>query len=311
MRGSEAGVSTIFFAILFAVSPLYGSEQREDAVIIPGGEFMMGSGKDDISWVLDKWPDVEKQWYEDEKPKHSVKIDLFTIDRHEVTNRRFDRFVKATEHKTDAEKENWAWVYDFKKREWARNFGASWRRPHGRGSDISGLEEHPVVQVSWNDAKAFCEWDGKRLPTEAEWEYAARGGSEGRYPWGDDKPTGKDANFADRKIRILKWADRKINDGYKFTAPAGSYPPNGFGVYDMAGNVWEWVNDWYDENYYKKSPVKNPLGPPSPVKTEWCGECRVLRGGGWSNTPKHLRIGYRHFSSPKARSSTLGFRCAR
>ena len=298
--------------MLFLLSPpLYGSEQWEEVVLVPGGEFMMGSGKDDISWVLDTWPGVEKKWYKDEKPRHLVVLDYFYIDRHDVTNRRFGDFVKATGYKTDAEKENWAWVYDFRKREWVRNFGANWRRPHGRGSEISGLEEHPVVQVSWSDAKAFCEWDGKRLPTEAEWEYAARGGGKSRYTWGADKPTGKDANFADRKIRILQWADRKVNDGYRYTAPTGSYLPNGFGVYNMAGNAWEWVNDWYDENYYEKSPVQNPAGPSLPVKTEWCSECRVLRGGGWSSRPKHLRSAYRHFSRPDARSSTLGFRCAR
>ena len=151
-----------------------------------------------------------------------------------------------------------------------------------------GKEDHPIVNVSWNDATAYCEWAGGRLPTEAEWEWAARGGKSGLvYPWGNE----------------ISQQNAKY-DSEDGTVPVGSYPANGFGLYDMAGNVWEWCSDWYDENYYSQSPDRDPQGPSS-------GERRVLRGGAWNYNPRDLRASDRDRSLPDDRFNVTGFRCVR
>jgi formylglycine-generating enzyme required for sulfatase activity len=252
-------------------------------VYVPAGAFSMGSDTGGG----------------DEKPVHTVTLNAYWIDKTEVTNAMFTKFVQATGYKTDAEKAGKAYVYTGNGN-WQEVNGAQWRNPHGPSSNITGLDLHPVAQMSWNDAQAYCSWAGRRLPTEAEWEKAARGDKDKRlYPWGDDKPNGSLLNFADKNLDA-SWADKTTDDGYKFTAPVGSYPKGAspYGVFDMAGNVWEWVNDWYDENYYRNSPSQNPTGPTS-------GQYRALRGGSWGVSDYVVRVSDRYWID-----LNVGFRCA-
>jgi sulfatase modifying factor 1 len=173
-------------------------------------------------------------------------------------------------------------------------------------------EDHPITMVTWEDAVAYCRWVGGRLPTEAEWEYAARGGEEGKkYVWGDAKTPlvkgVKHANVADQSAK-RKYSDWTIfegyDDGYKWTSPVGYFEPNGFGLYDMAGNVEEWCSDWYGEDYYDGSPRRDPQGPSS-------GDIRVLRGGCWFSNPGYLRSSCRSVGPPDFRDYNLGFRVVR
>ena len=158
----------------------------------------------------------------------------------------------------------------------------------------------PVERVLWTEANEYCEKAGKRLPTEAEWEKAARGGTDTLYPWGNEVESGK-ANFCDVNCKAYIKA-QQFDDGYKTTAPVGSYPPNGYGLYDMAGNVWEWVSDWFDKKYYENAPRKNPKGPPKGMK-------KGLRGGSWGNNASAMRISSRSWAH-NSRVSRRGFRCA-
>ncbi len=200
-----------------------------------------------------------------ELPVHTVYVDAFYMDVYEVTNARYHKFMDETGHEAPG----------------------YWDDPDFNAPD------QPVVGVSWHDATAYAEWAGKRLPTEAEWEKAARGGLIGkRYPWGDEI-THDDANYRGTGGKDI-WAEQ--------TAPVGSFAPNGYGLYDMAGNVWEWCADWYDGNYYSISPERNPMGPGS-------GTYRVLRGGSWRSTPDTLRAAFRTNNDPTATDSHLGFRC--
>ena len=203
-----------------------------------------------------------------ERPQHRVWLDEFCIDKYEVTNRQYDEFVRTTGH----------------------------IRPKFREDGRYNSPDQPVVGVSWDDADAYCKWAGKRLPTEAEWEKAARGGAEGRrFPWGDEGATGK-AVFG-----------QDMNTGSP--SAVGKYPPNGYGLYDMAGNVWEWCADWYDMEYYRVSPERNPQGPAS-------GKDRVARGGSWIGSgiaelyDDVLRCAFRRRHPPADKSDDFGFRCA-
>ena len=236
---------------------------------VPAGEFTMGSntGLDDV------------------KPVHKVKLDAFWIDQTEVTNQLFSSFVSATGYQTDAEKAGSSYGL-----EWVETNGADWQHPTGPGSNVSSRDQHPVIHVSWNDAATYCSWAGRRLPTEAEWEKAARGTDGRMYPWGNESPNNGLLNY---------------NNNVGDTTEVGKYPDGKsiYGAYDMSGNVWEWVNDWYSETYYQSSPSSNPSGPNS-------GEYRVLRGGSWYYTD-NVRSAVRGENLPTDTGFDLGFRCAR
>ncbi len=261
-------------------------------VYVPEGEFLMGSIVSD------------KDAFVDEKPQHPVYLDAFWIDRTEVTNFMFKAYVSESKYKTDAEKIGQSSLYDTAKQDWEMVQGVNWQHPSGQSSTITGYENNPVVHVSWNDAQAYCKWAGKRLPSEAEWEKAARGTDSRKFPWGNTVPEGNLLNFADKNTN-LPAADKEINDGFMFTAPVGSFPDGAspFGALDMAGNVWEWVRDKYDKDYYAASPLLNPTGTQKGLTT-------IFRGGSWTSRARYVRITNRGYSLPNVSDDNTGFRCA-
>ena len=279
----------------------------DDLLLLHGGSFVMGT-------------DGGYGYADDgEGPAHEVEVGPFAIARHAVTNTQFAAFVDATGHRTEAERFGWSFVFagllpdDFPPTRavegalwWRQVHGASWDHPEGPDSDVRGRADHPVVHVSWNDAQAFCAWSATRLPTEAEWEYAARGGLPGaRFPWGDElEPRGAhlmnvfQGRFPDRDTAA---------DGFAGTAPVGSFPPNGHGLFDMTGNAWEWTGDWFDPGFYARSPSVNPTGP-----TE--GVARVMRGGSYlchASYCNRYRVDARSSNTPDSSTGNLGFRVAR
>jgi formylglycine-generating enzyme required for sulfatase activity len=291
-------------------------------VLVPAGPFEMGSDVDvglaeckKLSANPDKW--CEHSWYEDEEPKHTVTLDDFYIDQYEVTNVQFTTFLNEIQADVSVESDEESdehvnyegnTIYDL-----ICTDCGSWKdRITWDGAQFSvlpGYEDHPVALVSWYGAKAYCEWRGARLPTEAEWEKAARGTDGRQYPWGDTFD-GSRANFCDSNCNSDQ-ADSDYDDGYADTAPVGSYP-NGvspYGVYDMAGNVSELVADWYDGEYYKISPSENPLGPDD--QPGFTG-LKVIRGSSWGTG--NLRAAYRatnrSYNLPFSGNNHVGFRCA-
>ena len=277
-------------------------------VFVPPGVFQMGCvGGSDCD------ADVRK----DETPRHAVRLTKgFWMSRTEVTVEAFSRFVTEARYKTTAEMDGWSPFFDGRKA--VRKEGVTWRSP-GFAQDAT----HPVVIVSWYDAEACCAWAGGRLPTEAEWEYAARGGEEGRkYVWGDD-PTPRvkgisQANVADESAkRVLpNWAVvAGYDDGYAHTAPVGSFPPNAFGLCDMAGNVAEWCADWYDDNAYAALSQVDATTPPDRAVADphgpALGEQRVIRGGSWTDLMPFLLTSQRYWDPPATHMPFIGFRCVR
>jgi len=295
---------------------------------IPGGTFWMGTTNDAMV---------------DARPWHQVAISKFWIDKNVVTNTEFRAFVTATGYVTTAERvpiakdfpgaapENLvagSAVFSAPSRPIALNDplawwkyvqGASWRYPQGPGSDLSGRDNHPVVQVSWYDATAYCQWRGQRLPTEAEFEFAARGGRDkNRFAWGNElRPGGRwmaniwQGHFPDGNAG---------EDGFVATSPVASFPANGYGLFDMAGNVWEWVSDWYRPDYYLavaagNSVVVNPQGPTDSFDpSEPSIAKRVMRGGSFLCTAHYCsgyEVGARGKGAPDTGTSHIGFRCAR
>jgi formylglycine-generating enzyme required for sulfatase activity len=310
---------------------------------IPGGTFVMGSDP--------TTPDNPDRLKLDELPAHPVDLDGYWIDQTEVTNRQFDKFVRMTGYVTFAEKEPTPeelarsganieafrgkdvkagsmcfnpkfnrralvlqqekaplWEYEL----WKYVDGANWRHPEGPDSDIAEKMDHPVVHVSWEDAVAYARWAGKELPSEAQWEYASRGGAErGKYPWGDERDP-------DGKYQCNYWqgafpAERLNLDGFESTAPVKSFPANGYDLFDMSGNVWEWCADYFDDGYYAVSPRRNPRGPsashdsrePHIIK-------RVTRGGSFLcnlNSCTGYRCAARMAAEFNSGTFHTGFRC--
>lgn len=275
-------------------------------VALPGGEFLMGNAHGD-GYRSDG-----------EGPVRPVRLDPFHLDARAVDNTRFAAFVAATGYRTEAERLGWSYVFAgflpaaVRRRSqrpertpwWCAVEGAVWDHPEGPGSGLDDRGDHPVVHVSWNDAQAYCDWAGKRLPTEAEWEYAARGGLVGaRYPWGDDLDAGDE-------YRCNIWrgsfpAKNTAADGYRGTAPVDAFAPNGFGLYNMTGNVWEWCADWWTTEH-GAVPVANPAGPAA-------GEAKVIRGGSHMCHDSYCfryRVAARSANTPDSSSAHTGFRCA-
>ncbi len=284
--------------VLLTISSAYSADQTNrvdsDMILIEGGRYYMGSDNT----------------YADARPVHPVVINSFRIDRYEVTNAQFSEFVDAAGYVTTAEKEGFAWCYLEGEADFRAVEGANWRHPYGPGSSISNRMNHPVVCVSWEDATAFAIWAGKRLPTEAEWEYAARAGGERHFEAHQPTSNADDhsnIDFIDANVWQGSWPATNLeSDGFFYTAPVGSYPANDFGLHDMVGNVWEWTADWYDGDYYAVSPSRAPTGPDS-------GKNRVARGGSWfcsSNYCGAYSTHYRGASPPNHAFNNVGFRCA-
>jgi len=312
-----------------------GDTSVNGMVFIKGGTFMMGGDNFQSST--------------DEYPKHKVQVSSFLMDATEVTNAQFAKFVKATNYITTAEKKpDWEEMKqtlppgtskpadsmlvaaslafhptsgpvnlnDFSQW-WSWVKGADWKHPEGPNSNIQGKENDPVVQVSWYDAMAYCKWAGKRLPTEAEWEFAARGGLENDiYPWGNEPINSGKSKANSWGGNFPYYNDQK--DGFKTVAPVKCFAPNGYGLYDMAGNVWEWCSDWYDANYYQslgKTIAINPTGPQKSFDPEEPYTAkRSLRGGSFLCNDSYCsgyRVARRMKSSPDTGLEHTGFRCVR
>ena len=276
-------------------------------VLLDGGEFLMGS-EDRDGFVADG-----------EGPVRRVGLSSFWIDPVALSNARFATFVQATGHVTEAEGYGWSFVFggllpdDFPPTRgaaqapwWRQVFGADWRHPEGPGSSVEERMDHPVVHVAYPDAQSYCAWAGVRLPTEAEWEYAARGGlRQARFPWGDELTPGG-------RHRCNIWQGQfpghnTLDDGYLGTAPVDAYQPNGLGLYNAAGNVWEWCADWFHTGFHRNGPRRDPTGPPS-------GEARVIRGGSYlchHSYCTRYRVGARSSNTPDSSTGNMGFRVAR
>ncbi|NKI20272.1 formylglycine-generating enzyme family protein [Paenibacillus dendritiformis] len=277
-------------------------------ILLEGGTFAMGS------------EDAEAFPADGEGPIREVTVGPFRIAPYAVTNEEFARFVAATGYITEAERFGWSYVFHLLAPDleedhiigrpqgtlwWLGVRQACWHRPEGPGSSVAERMDHPVIHVSWHDAQAYCEWAGTRLPTESEWEFAARGGLERRrYPWGDLlKPDGKHrCNIWQGKFPVKNNA----SDGYIGTAPVDAFEPNGYGLYNVAGNVWEWCADWFTANPDERGPAVQPRGPQT-------GTERVMKGGSYlchKSYCNRYRVGARNKNTPDSSTGNLGFRCA-
>lgn len=311
----------------------------EGMVYIPGGEFSMGSLDPTEMFCGGDQP------MDDARPLHRVYVDSYFMDATEVTNEQFASFVQATGYVTVAERKptreefpdvpqdklvagsavyspaTQAVPLDNHYQWWAYEPGANWRHPDGPQSDLKGREKSPVVHVAYEDAEAYAKWAGKRLPTEAEFEFAARGGLTGKpYSWGDElKPGGKwPANIYQGKFPV-KGGD-KGEDGFKGIAPVGKFRPNGYGLFDVGGNVWEWTSDWYRADYYSTLAqqggiARNPQGPPSSLDpSEPDQPKRVQRGGSFLCTDLYCTrymVGTRGKGEVRSATNHVGFRCVK
>jgi formylglycine-generating enzyme len=273
---------------------------------IPAGRFEMGTD-DPRGYPADG-----------EGPPHTVELDSYLMGVHTVTNRDFAAFVEETAYRTTAEELGTSFVFagllprDFPPTRavaaapwWREVRGADWRHPDGPQSSLEGRDSHPVVQVSWYDAAAYCDWAGLRLPTEAEWERAARGLGDGHhFPWGDDREPG-----GEHRMNVFQgdFPQRDTGeDGWIGTCPVGSYPANDFGLFETTGNVWEWCSDWFAPDSYRRSPRHAPVGPRT-------GETRVMRGGSYLCHDSYCwryRVDSRSSNTPDSSAGNVGFRVA-
>jgi formylglycine-generating enzyme required for sulfatase activity len=275
-------------------------------VLLEGGEFLMGN-------------DGPSAYPGDgEGPPRRIRLDPFRIDRHALSNAEFAAFVEDTDHVTEAERFDWSFVFagllpdDFPPTRgaahapwWRQVEAADWRRPEGPQSNLDGRMDHPVLHVSWNDAQAYCEWAGRRLPSEAEWEYAARGGLEGKvFPWGDEREPG-----GEHRMNVWQGAFPRENtcaDGFYGPCPVDAFPVNGYGLHNMTGNVWEWCADWYSPDFHTRDRRANPQGPRR-------GTNRSTRGGSYlchHSYCRRYRVAARNSLEPESTTGNTGFRCA-
>jgi sulfatase modifying factor 1 len=310
-------------------APILGTRDRADMIFVPGGTFRMGSD----------------MHYPEEAPAHAVNVGPFWIDRTPVTNREFRKFVNATGYVTFAEiapaAEDYPGALPHMLRAgslvfnppdhpvdtkdwtqwWTFQFGANWRRPYGKRSSISGLDDHPVVHVTYRDAEAYAKWANKDLPTEAEFEFAARGGlAEAEYAWGDEfSPESR--QMANTWQGMFPFENLSL-DGFERTSPVTAFPPNGYGIYDMIGNVWEWTSDWYSSKHeadaFKACCIpENPRGGPEEASYDACLPNiriprKVLKGGSHLCAPNYCRRyrpAARHAEPIDTSTSHVGFRC--
>jgi sulfatase modifying factor 1 len=331
----EAGRPSGFAKSTDTSSIVQGEVSLEGMIKIPDGEFMMGADDD--------------EGRPDEYPQHKVKVHGFWIDASEVTNAQFKKFIEATGYVTTAEKKpDWEQIkkqlpagtpkpdeseltasslvftppdhpvpLNDASQWWSWTQGADWKHPQGPNSNIEGKNNYPVVHISWDDAMAFCKWAGKRLPTEAEWEWAARGGlNNSKYPWGNE-------DIEAGTIKANTWQgsfpDKNANkDKYYSAAPVGSFAPNNYGLYDMAGNVWEWCSDWYRADYYQQIKDQTSVNPKGPSKSydpmEPAIPKKSVRGGSFlcnASYCKGYRVTARMKTSPDTGLEHTGFRCVK
>jgi len=277
-----------------------------EMVIVPSDDFIMGSSDEQLDKVMEKClkmyneEDCNRNHYTQEQPNHKVFLDSFWIDKTEVTNTQFCKFLNTKGNQIEGG------IYWFEPGAGHRGivYGYIWEND-GIFSPKASYGNYPVIEISWYGAAAYCEWIGGRLPTEAEWEYAARGHLNHIYPWGN-KFNGSLVNYRDSSFYFDNMGkDTSYNDGYPEWAPVGSYPDGASwcGALDMTGNIHEWVHDWWSTDYYSISPEKNPKGPDS-------GTLKIGRGGSWYDPSWHVRTSYRKGLSPSsARMHWIGFRC--
>ncbi len=282
----------------------------EEMIRLDGGRFLMGTESPE------GFPS------DGEGPIREVTLDAFYMDRYPVTNRQFAEFVAATGYKTESERFGWSFVFQghiapeqYSKlvdqtapqtNWWCKVSGAAWNHPEGPDTSIDAREDFPVVHVAWTDAAAYCEWAGKRLPTEAEWEYAARGGFEQRiYPWGDELTPGG--------VHLCNtWQGEFPNrdtgeDGYTAVCPVRAFPPNGYGFQVITGNAWEWCNDWFHPTWHIDATRVNPVGPLN-------GAARAMKGGSYlchKSYCNRYRVAARTSNTPDSATTNLSFRCVR
>jgi sulfatase modifying factor 1 len=290
--------------------PRARSGSLEGMIQLEGGTFLMGT------------EDADGFPADGEGPIRKIALDAFYMDATPVTVQQFAEFAAATKYRTESERLGWSFVFQGHIRPeryqelvvatvpaapwWCRVNGVDWRHPEEPESGIKGRDDYPVTHVSWNDAAEYCRWAGKRLPTEAEWEYAARGGLEqAKYAWGNDlTPHGRHmCNIWQGTFPTLDLAE----DGYAGPAPVRAFPANGFGIYGVAGNTWEWCADWFHPEYHIDSYRTNPIGPPA-------GTAKVIRGGSYlchHSYCNRYRVAARTSNTPDSATTNMSFRCVR